>query len=96
MKFNKEVAVGIKFYVGSIDIEDMDLNDFTDNVKMVFNIDTEELEDSTGLFSGDNALNCKYYDEEEGELHMLFDTEVDAKELLFFEDEEIIFKKVEE
>ena len=97
MKFSKDIVVGLKFYVGPLDLTGIDTADFIKNIS--FKFDTEDdldLEDSTGLFRGDNEMQCRYFDDEEGYMHVTFEKEVNKEELVFFGEEEFIYKKIEE
>ena len=96
MKFNKEIVVGLKFYIGKIDMGD-DPSEFVRDFSFEFATeDRLEIEDSTGLFSGGNKVNCEYYDDTEGYMYTSFDKEVNISEIPFFEKKELIYKKIEE
>ena len=97
MKFSKDIVVGLKFYVGPMDLSGIDTKDFVSAVQFKFSTDEElGIPDSTGLFKGGNGMQCKYFDDEEGYMYVTFDKEVDIDELNFFGKEEMIFKKIEE
>lgn len=97
MKFSKDIVVGLKFYVGPIDIEGIDTVDFVDTIQFGFSLDdVEGIKDSTGIYQGENTLTCKYFDDEEGIMYVIFDQEVEPEDLPFFGEDEFIYKKVEE
>jgi hypothetical protein len=97
MKFDKSIVVGLKFYIGPMDLEGINTTDFIDAVQFKFTSDGElEVPDATGIYSGKNKLTCKYYDDEEGYMYVTFDKEVAPEDLPFFGEDEMIFKKVEE
>jgi hypothetical protein len=100
MDFDKEIAVGIKFLTGPVDIKDMKSSAFIGNMGFKFklpeDIDPEKVQDNSGLFTGDNKMTCKYFDDKEGIMYVHFDYEVLSSDLYMFEDEEIIYKKVVE
>ena len=96
MEFSKDIVVGLKFYIGPIDLEGISTSEFVDAIGFTFSADIEDLPDSTGLFSGDNTMQCKYFDDEEGYMYVNFEKEVSLDELPFFEEDEMIFKKIEE
>lgn len=93
---DKSKVVGLKFYVGPIDIKGISTMDFVDAVHFSLSLDdTKGLQDSTGIYQGENTLTCKYFDDEEGYMYVTFDQEVDPGDLPFFGEEEMIFKKIE-
>ena len=97
MKLDKSKVVGIKFYVGKLDIEGIKTTDFIDAIQFGFSIDDlKGVQDSTGIYQGDNTLTCKYFDDEKGLMYVTFDQEVDPEDLPFFGEDEMIFKKIEE
>ena len=97
MKFSKDIVVGLKFYVGPLDLTGIDTTDFVKNIGFSFTTEEDlDIPDSTGLFKGENKMQCRYFDDEEGYMHVTFDKEVHKEELVFFGEEEFIFKKIEE
>ena len=73
-------AVGIKMYVGE-DISDMDYKEFLKHTTC--NI--------SGLYVGDQQLECKYYDDETGEMYLHFENPIPRDELIgYFKEENII------
>jgi len=95
MEFDYETAVGLKFFVGPLDLTGKGA---IDTFKFMFNSDNpdfiDEMEDPSGVFTGDNIMTCKFFDEEEGVMYVHFDKEVDRENLSMFEDREMIYKKI--
>jgi hypothetical protein len=96
--FDKNIVIGIKFHTGPIDLGDMDDDLFKDNVGFRFKLpdefDKEKLGDTTGVFTGDNSMTCKFFDNIEGIMYVHFDYEVNAEDLHMFDADELIYKKV--
>ena len=78
-----------------MDLSGIDTTEFVKNLNFSFSADVD-IPDSTGLFRGENPMECKYFDDEEGYMHVIFNEEVDAEELVFFGPEEFIYKIIEE
>lgn len=97
LDFNEDIAVGVKFYTGPMDIKKMKSGDFMDSLgfkfKLPADIDPDELEDDTGIFSGANEMTCKFFDDKEGIMYVHFDRPVRSRDLYMFEKEELIYKK---
>lgn len=94
MKVDKTKVIGVKLYIGAVELGDIKSVDFVDNVQ--FKMSADEYYDETGLFNGDNKMTCKYFDDDEGVMYVTFDREIDPIDLPFFSEDELIFKKVEE
>lgn len=97
MEFDKNIAIGLKFYTGPIDIQDMKSKEFIDNIGFRFKLPDEvqdKVIDNTGLFNGKNKMTCKFFDDQEGIMYVHFDTPIQTDDLYMFDDEELIYKKV--
>ena len=97
LSFDLETVVGLKFEVGPVDLKDMDPKEFVENIGFKFKLPeevAEVIEDESGVFTGENKMTCKFFDDQEGIMYVHFDKEVKRKDLYMFEDPEIIYKKI--
>ena len=95
MEYNKEIAVGIKFFIGPIDLTGISTTDFISKINFKFTSDTTG-DDPSGVLTGDNVLSCKYFDDEKGYMYVMFDKPIHPSTLPYVDDEEFIYKKLEE
>jgi len=97
MEFNKDIVVGIKLYLGEVNMKGVDINEFIDNFKFVFKPEGEEdfEEEDNELLIGSNKMNARYFDDATGYMYLTFDKEMPVEDVYFFEEEDLIYKKIE-
>ena len=97
MKFDKDIVVGIKLYLGQVDLKGVDVNEFIKEFKFRFTSDDEDFDDEDNdILKGKNKMNARFFDDDTGHMYLTFDKEVSLDEVYFLEEEDLIYKKIEE
>jgi len=98
MKFDKDIVVGLKIYLGKVDLRGTSINEFIEEFKFKFVAEDDDDENikSNILINGENKMQARYYDDFTGYIYLTFDQEMFIDDVPFFEDEDLIFKKIEE
>ena len=98
MEFDKDIVVGLKIYLGKVDLRGTSINEFIEEFKFKFVAEDDDDENikSNILINGENKMQARYFDDLTGYIYLTFDQEMFIDDVPFFEDEDLIFKKIEE